>query len=80
MWAIVRDITERKRIDVVLREDATRAKQYLDIAGVILLVIDEVSRIINRKGQQVLGYSAGICSAARRAISKLVEGLPFHQE
>ncbi len=61
MWAIVRDITERKRIEQALREERDRAKQYLDIAGVILLVIDAGQRVamINRKGQQVLGYSAG---------------------
>jgi PAS domain S-box-containing protein len=41
-----------------LRERRDRAQSYLDVAGVILLVIgsDQKVRLINRKGCEVLGY------------------------
>jgi len=57
----VQDITERKRFEEDLRQERDRAEQYLDIAGVMLLVVaaDQRAAMINRKGQQILGYSAG---------------------
>ncbi len=40
---------------------AVRAQEYLDIAGVMLLVLDEQGRIamLNRRGYEVLGYEEG---------------------
>jgi len=44
----------------LLRKERDKAKTYLDIAGVILLVIDadEKVSLINKKGAEVLGYKA----------------------
>jgi PAS domain S-box-containing protein len=55
---IVRDITERKRAQKETLQERDRAQNYLDIAGVILIVIDpeEKVRLINKKGCEVLGY------------------------
>jgi len=55
--SIVRDITERTLAEEALRAEHTRAQRYLDVAGVILLVIgaDERVALINRKGAEVLG-------------------------
>jgi PAS domain S-box-containing protein len=54
----IRDITESKRSQEQLQEERNRAQRYLDIAGVILLVIDTDERValINNKGCKVLGY------------------------
>lgn len=53
----IRDITESKRAQEQLEEERNRAQKYLDIAGVIFLVIgaDEEVVLINRKGCEVLG-------------------------
>lgn len=42
-----------------LREERDRAQNYLDIAGVIFLVVgaDEKVRLINKKGCEILGYA-----------------------
>ena len=60
MISLFENITERKRMEAALRQERDRAEQYFDIAGVILLVLGADQRVamINRKGQQVLGYSA----------------------
>jgi PAS domain S-box-containing protein len=56
--AIARDITERKRAEEALRKEKDKAQKYLDVAGVILVVIEESQRVslINKKGCEVLGY------------------------
>lgn len=53
----IRDITESKRAQEQLREERNRAQKYLDISGVIFLVIgaDERVVLINKKGCEVLG-------------------------
>lgn len=53
----IRDITENKRAQEQLQEERNRAQKYLDIAGVIFLVIgaDEKVILINSKGCEVLG-------------------------
>lgn len=55
---IFREITERKRIEESLRKERDKAQKYLDIAEVILVVIDADRKIklINRKGCEILGY------------------------
>jgi PAS domain S-box-containing protein len=55
------DITERKKAEAALREERDKANMYLDIAGVILMVLDSEKKIkhINRKGCEVLGYNEG---------------------
>ncbi len=55
--SIFRDITERKEASETLRREKERAQSYLDVAGVIIVVIniDGTVRLINRKGVEILG-------------------------
>ncbi|MCX9074875.1 MAG: PAS domain S-box protein [Candidatus Methanoperedens sp.] len=55
---IIRDITQRKQIEQTLRDERDKAQKYLDIAGVILVVIDSDQKValINRKGYEILEY------------------------
>jgi two-component system cell cycle sensor histidine kinase/response regulator CckA len=55
---IGRDITQRKRAEEALREERDRAQTYLDMAGVMFVVInaDENVSLLNRRGCQILGY------------------------
>jgi len=55
---ILEDITDRRRMQEALREQKERAQQYLDMAGVMLLVIgaDQRVQLINKKGCELLGY------------------------
>ncbi|NHI82711.1 MAG: PAS domain S-box protein [Candidatus Thorarchaeota archaeon] len=57
-WAIVRDISLRKRAEEQLREERDTAQRYLDIAGAAIIVIDVDGRIhlMNRKGLETIGY------------------------
>jgi PAS domain S-box-containing protein len=47
-----------KRSEVLFREEKNRIQSYLDIAGVILVVIDANQKVslINKKGCEILGY------------------------
>ena len=60
-WAIVRDISLRKKAEEALREERDTAQRYLNIAGAAIVVVDVDGRIhlINRKGLEILGYEAG---------------------
>ena len=53
-----RDLTRHKGLWGRLREERNKAQQYLNIAGVIIVAINEkgVVSLINRKGCQVLDY------------------------
>ncbi len=55
---IFRDITQRSTAEAARRKEKERAEQYLDVAGVILRVLDQsgVVTLINRKGSEILGY------------------------
>ena len=57
-YAIFQDITERKQAEKELREQRSRSQTYLDIAGVMLLVLDPNQEVvlINLKGCGILGY------------------------
>ena len=57
MWAIVRDITERIRVEKELRQERDRAQKYLDIAGFIFLALDLEGNItmLNQAGCQIIG-------------------------
>jgi len=59
--SIFRDIAERKEAERTLRQEKERAQSYLDVAGVIIVVInaDGMVRLINRKGAEILGWSEG---------------------
>jgi PAS domain S-box-containing protein len=54
-----RDLTQHKGLWGKLREERNKAQQYLNIAGVIIVAINEkgIVSLINKKGCQVLGYS-----------------------
>jgi len=56
---ISRDITERVHMEQALREERDRARQYLDVAGVMMVALDAEGRVtmINRKGCEILGYN-----------------------
>lgn len=58
MEGIVQDITRRKQAEYELKLERDRAQNYLDIAGVIIVVLNSKGKVtlINQKGQQVLGY------------------------
>lgn len=52
-------LAKHKRAEQALREQRSREQEYLDIAGVILVVLDGRGNItlINKKGCEVLGYT-----------------------
>jgi two-component system, cell cycle sensor histidine kinase and response regulator CckA len=52
------DITDRKQANATILKERDRAQQYLDIADVILLALDQEGRInlINHKGCSTLGW------------------------
>jgi PAS domain S-box-containing protein len=56
---VVRDITERRRMEQELLAERDRARSYLDVANVIILALNSEGEValINRKGCEVLGYS-----------------------
>ena len=53
-----REVTERKAAEEAVRHERDRAQTYLDVAGVMLVVIgvDQKVRLINRAGCTLLGY------------------------
>jgi PAS domain S-box-containing protein len=53
------DITDRIKAEDALKEEKERAQKYLDVSGVIMLVIDKEQKVslINRKGCEILGYA-----------------------
>jgi len=59
--SIIRDITERKRIQGQIREAKEQAEAYLNIVGVMLASVnaDENITLINKKGCEILGYEEG---------------------
>lgn len=54
---IIREITARKKAEEVLRQERNMAKNYLNIAGVMILGLDKQQNVflINRKGCEILG-------------------------
>lgn len=54
-----RDLTKHKGLWGRLREERNRAQQYLNIAGVIIVAINEkgIVTLINKKGCDVIGYN-----------------------
>jgi PAS domain S-box-containing protein len=56
---IIRDITNRKQVEELLRKEKDKAQKYLDVAAVIMIAIDSEGRVglINKKGCQILGYN-----------------------
>jgi len=58
IFGIFQDITERKNAEETITREKERAENYLEVAEVIIVAIDNDARIkrINRKGCQLLGY------------------------
>jgi PAS domain S-box-containing protein len=53
------DITDRKRIEDAVRREGDRARQYLNVARVIIVAVEADQRVslINQKGCEMLGYA-----------------------
>jgi len=56
--SLEKELDNRKQTERALQEERDRAQRYLEIAGVILVVLnsDQTVQLINRKGCEVLGY------------------------
>jgi len=54
---IIEDVTERIVKEILLKNEKDLAQHYLDIAGVIILILDENGNIklINKRGCEILG-------------------------
>jgi PAS domain S-box-containing protein len=54
-----RDITERKEVEQSLLDERDRSRQYLDVAEVFIVVLDDQARVelINRKGCEILAWA-----------------------
>lgn len=52
------DVTEHRLAERAVKKERDTAQRYLDIAGVMLIVIDREGTVIlvNRKGAEILGY------------------------
>ena len=55
------EVEERCRAEETLRDEKKRSEQYLDIAQVIMVALDDQARVnlINKKAYEVLGYDEG---------------------
>lgn len=55
---VFKNVTEQKDTQVEIQKERDRAQKYLDVAGVILVVIDANGKttLINKKGCEILGY------------------------
>jgi diguanylate cyclase (GGDEF)-like protein/PAS domain S-box-containing protein len=58
---VLYDITEQRRTADALREERDRARQYLDVAGTIVILIGTDARVlmVNRAATEMLGYEKG---------------------
>ena len=59
VMSLITNITQRVRAEEALREERDKAQRYLDVAGVIFVVIgvDGKVSLINKKGGEILGYN-----------------------
>ncbi len=57
--AVYEDITEKVKMDEALHEERDRAQQYLDIAGTMILAVDQNGTVmlINQRGAEILRYT-----------------------
>ncbi|WP_342304825.1 PAS domain-containing sensor histidine kinase [Methanolobus sp. ZRKC5] len=55
---IIRDISKRKNIEVLLKNERDKIENYLDVAGSIIGIVGTDTNImfVNKKGAEVLGY------------------------
>jgi PAS domain S-box-containing protein len=61
------DIHDRREAEVALRAERDRAQRYLQVAEVMILVLDEqgVIRTINRRGVEILGHASDAALVGR---------------
>jgi PAS domain S-box-containing protein len=54
----LKDVTERKRAEEALQKERDQARQYLRVAGVMMVALDAEGKVtlINEKGCEILGY------------------------
>lgn len=54
---LISHVNERKRVELDLIKERDRAQRYLDVAGVMLLVLDHKGKVklINKRGCEILG-------------------------
>jgi len=54
------DITQHKTSHIALQKEKDKAQNYLDIVGVMILVLDNDKNVllINKRGCEIMGYSA----------------------
>ncbi|NWG16520.1 MAG: PAS domain S-box protein [Chloroflexi bacterium] len=71
--SIVRDITERKRDELALRQHSERLRRVLEEMPVMLDAFDQQTNIVfwNRECERVTGYSAGEIIGNPRALEML---------
>ena len=52
------NITERKKAEEVIKKERERAESYLDLAGVIIIALNQkgIITLLNKKGHEILGY------------------------
>jgi PAS domain S-box-containing protein len=52
------DVTDRKQAEEALLKERDKARSYLDIAGVIIVIlnVDQTVALINKKGCEILGF------------------------
>lgn len=55
---VVLDITEHKQSEQRLKEEKDKAQKYLDVAGVMFVLINKEGKVtlVNKKGCEILGY------------------------
>jgi diguanylate cyclase (GGDEF)-like protein/PAS domain S-box-containing protein len=58
---VLLDITDQRRAEDELRDERDRARQYLDVAGTIVILIGTDARVlmVNRAANDLLGYAEG---------------------
>ncbi|MBF0345067.1 MAG: response regulator [Nitrospirae bacterium] len=58
MLGIIWDITDRKKTEDALRREKEAAQRYLDVAGVMIVIVnsDHIIELINKRGCDLLGY------------------------
>ena len=61
VMGVCRDVTGRKRAEEALRAERNRAQQYLDVAAIVMVALDNAGNItlLNRRGHEILGYQEG---------------------
>ncbi len=57
-FGAILDVTEKAKAEEALINERDKVQQYLNIAGVMLLVIDKDAKVsmINKRGREILGY------------------------